>query len=74
MLHFYRVKLRVQEYDSDHPHGAQRLVAAPCSDTAIGMAMYDIDDGGSYDTIDLVSCEEIYPASAIVSRVYFDNT
>ena len=74
MLHFYRVKLKVKEYEAEHAHGAQRFVAAPTADTAIGMAMYDIDDGGSYDTIDLISCEEVYPASAIISRAYFDNT
>lgn len=73
MLYFYRVKLCVQAYDSDHPHGAQRFIAAHCADTAIGMAMYDLDDGG-YDTIEVVSCEEVYPSAAIVSRVYFDRT
>ena len=32
------------------------------------------DANGTYDTIEVVSCEEVYPSAAIVSRVYFDNT
>ena len=67
-MKFYRIKLKIQEFDDSVPHGAQVLIGAPNENQAIGMA---INEFAGADVIEPYRVEEIYPEAVICNQVFF---